>query len=387
MLSALQQTSRVALALAAVVVAGAATWKLACIDWHPDCRDRIRKSAEPADSTRWREILADRPLDGAAFRGLGDRAAAAGDKEAAAGFYLTAARRDPRDPLVRTRLIDLYLAGGDLEAAVLHLDALLRISPEAGNPLLRRILGWIGNETLQTALVRRLALDPPWRESLPAALATTSAPTHAQDLLALLGTQSSLRPAEVALWASLLEQMDRPADARNAWSAALPIELRPLDGLVFDGGFESAGGPEPYGWRLQSPVGAVVGVDTSQGAQGGSSLVLLFDGRAVDFSGVSQDLVLPAGRYQLEVLADLALAGSTRPFAWTVACRGTGAQIARLELPPRSPGWTGYSALFEVPSSCPRQRLALVHEGRNITERRLSGRMAFDAIELQELQL
>lgn len=384
MLIDLQKIFRMALTVVAVTAASAATWRLARVDWDVDHQDRPKEDAAPADVMRSRELLSDRPLDGAAFRALGDMAASAGDDPAAAGFYLTAVRREPRDPLVRVKLIDLYLAGGDVTAAVHHLDALLRISPDVGDPLLRRVLGSIDKATLRNALASRLALDPPWRELLPGALAKTSDLESAEELLALLSTRSSLRPPEMALRASLLEKLDRPMDARYVWGAALPTELQPLDGLIFDGGFEFGEGPEPYGWRLRSPVGAAVGLDTSRRAQGRSSLVLLFDGRVVDFSGVSQDIVLKQGEYRLKLLADLALTGSNRSFAWTVACRGTSVQIARLELPAHTQGWKSFSALFEVPPACPTQRLALVHEGRNITERRLSGRMAFDAIDLQD---
>ena len=85
MLTGLLKASRIASILAAVVVAGLATWELARVDWALDSRDRMGESTVPADAMHWRERLGDRPLDGAAFRGLGDRAAAAGDEEAAAG--------------------------------------------------------------------------------------------------------------------------------------------------------------------------------------------------------------------------------------------------------------------------------------------------------------
>lgn len=381
----LQKIFRMALTLVVVTASGAATWQLARVDWGLDHHELPGEDAKPTDVIRSRQVLYDRPLDGAAFRALGDRSSTAGDQTGAAAFYRTAARREPRDPRARVNLINLHLAGGDATAAVLHLDALLRISPDIGNPLLRSVLGSRNNAALRDALASRLALDPPWRELLPSALVTTSDVASAEELLALLSTRSSLRPSEVALHASLLEQMGRPMDARSAWAEALPTGLQPLDGLIFDGGFEFGEGPEPYGWRLRSPVGAAVGLDTSHPARGRSSLVLLFEGRVVDFSGVSQDLVLRPGPYRLNLVADLALSGSNRPFTWTVACRGTDVRLARVALPARTHDWKEFTALFEVPPSCPAQRLALAHEGRNVSERRLSGRMAFDSMELEAL--
>jgi len=382
----IQKIFRIALTLVVVAATTAATWQLARVDWDLDHQERHGQDAGPSDLMRLRQLLGDRPLDGGAFRALGDMWATSGDEAVAAGFYRTAARREPRDPRVRVKLINFYLARGDASAAVHDLDALLRISPDIGNPLLRRVLGSHNDATLRNALANRLALDPPWRELLPIALAATPDRASAEELLAVLSTRSPLRPSEVALRVSLLEQMDRPSDARNVWGYALSSELQPLNGLVFDGGFEFGEGPEPYGWQLRSPVGAAVGLDTSRPAQGNSSLALLFEGRVVDFSGVFQDIVLEPGLYRLDVLAEVALVESNRPFAWTVACRGTGRRIARLDLPARTHEWKSFTTLFEVPPSCPTQRLALVHEGRSFSERRLSGRMAFDAIEIHELQ-
>lgn len=375
---------RIAMAVVAMAAAGSATWGLA----RSGATSRLAAAegggaghASAADAVA---VLGERPLSGAPFLLLGDQAIAAGHAEAAEAFYLIAARREPRNAHVRVKLVNLYVAAGDAASAAQHLDALLRISPGTGAPLLLRMLPSIDDEAVRDALASRLATDPPWRDTVPAALATAAGPAAAEALLANLGERAPLRPAEVALRASLLEQAGRAADARDFWRDALPAELRTLDGLVFDGGFEHGEGPEPYGWRLSSPIGAAVGRDTSLRAQGSSALVLLFDGRVVDFAGVSQDIVLKPGRYELNLLADLDLEVGARPFAWRIACRGTATQVARLALPARTSGWQRFSTRFEVPPACPMQQLELVHEGRNLAERRLAGRMAFDALRIEE---
>lgn len=374
---------RIALAVVAMTAAGTAAWGLA--RHGPDSL-----SAAPGGSGTARAgpghgaaVFGERPLDGGAFLALGDAEVAMGSLEAAESFYLIAARREPRNALVRVKLVTLYLEAGDAASAAHHLDALLRVSPETGAPLLLRMLSSIDEAAARNALASRLATDPPWRDTVPAALVTAARPADAEALLATLGELAPMRPAEVALRATLLEQAGRASDARAFWRGALPADLRTLDGLVFDGGFEHGEGPEPYGWRLKSPIGAAVGRDASLRAQGNSALALLFDGRVVEFSGVSQDVVLQPGLYELHVLADIELEAAARPFAWSISCRGTNAPVARLPLPARTNGWQPFSTRFEVPPACPTQLLALVHEGRNLTERRLAGRMAFDALRIE----
>ena len=376
---------RLLLTVVVMAAAGAATWRVARVDWDLGYARRGGADADAGGASRARERLTEQPLDGAAFRALGERSAAQGDSAAALDFFQTAVRRDPRDPLVRIQLINIYLARADEPAALQHLDALLRISPAIGDPVLRRLVSPMASAAFSAALAKRVAEDPPWRELLPAALAASTDIASAEHLLADLGGRSRFRAPEVALRASLLERMARPRAARQVWRAGLPAELKDLDGLVFDGGFESGEGPQPYGWQWRSVASAVAGVDTSQPAEGRSALTLEFDGRIVDVFSVSQDLVLGPGLYRMDLQADIALDNAGRGFAWIVGCRDSSIQMARLQVPARTQGWQRFSVSFDVSPLCPRQRLELVNEGRNPGERRPSGRMAFDGVRIREM--
>lgn len=331
-------------------------------------------------------VLRDRPMEGAAFRWLGAAADAEGDGQRAAGFYAAALRNDPRDIKARAWLLARCLDRGEMVQAVDHLDALMRTSPDAGQAQLQAVMARTGDRRLRTALVGVLAQDPPWRDLFPGALAADDEPARAEALLAALSSRG-LRPAEVSLRASLLQTTGRPAQARAAWSAGLSLAQKSFDGSIFDPGFELGPGPEPFGWRYSSSPEVLVGLDPSRAAQGRSSLLLVLPGRAVQFSGVSQQLALPPGRYVLQVQADIALEGSGRPFAWLLACGEAegDSQLGHLALPRRTAGWQVFSLAFEVPASCPMQSLKLVHEGRNLAERTLSGQIAFDAMSLRRV--
>lgn len=393
----LQAGSALRLFLLVVVVSSAiaAMWQLARVDaglgpaLGPD-RLVAQYQPSPGDATSAKRaaiaVLRDRPMEGAAFRWLGAAADAQGDDVRANGFYATALRLDPRDIGARAWLLRRCLARGDMARAANHLDALMRTSPEAGRPQLQAVIAGTGDNRLRAALVGVLAQDPPWRDLFPGALAADRDPVRAEALLAALSSRG-LRPAELSLRASLLQTTGRPAQARAAWSAGLSGVQKPFDGSIFDAGFELGPGPEPYGWRYVSSPEVLVGLDPSHAAQGRSSLLLVLPGRAVQFSGVSQQLTLPPGRYVLQVQADIALEGSGRPFAWLLACgNDEGDQrLGHLALPKRTSGWQLFSLAFEVQSSCPTQSLKLVHEGRNLAERTLSGQIAIDAMRLRRV--
>ncbi|CAN5214595.1 hypothetical protein BH11PSE14_BH11PSE14_02820 [soil metagenome] len=320
------------------------------------------------------------PVDGSAFRVLGVAAQAEGDHSSAMRLYGIAMRRNPRDARTRLWLADAALARGEIDSAMRNLDAALRVDPDRSEPMLRRVLRSLANPAIRKALGARLVDEPAWRDRLPALLVGAD-PGVAQQLLAELSVRP-LRPAELESRISLLETLGRPTEARAAWSAALPASARLLDGRVFDGGFESGEGPEPYGWRLPSSPEVLVGLEASSVAQGRSALWVLVQGREIVLPDVSQRLVLAAGSYSLSVQANGMLTGSGRGFAWELSCRDDSLQLAKLALPKQSAGWQSFAVQLTVPPDCPMQILRLVHEGRNLSERSLTGRLGIDAIKI-----
>ncbi|MBC7656193.1 MAG: hypothetical protein H7147_03345 [Frankiaceae bacterium] len=385
---------RLLLVVVVVTSVGTTLWKLTRVDaglGPPTGPDRLIAQYEsaPGDTASARRfsiaVLQDRPVEAAAFRWRGAAADAAGDPAGATGFYSVALRLDPRDIRARAWLLDRSLQRGEMSQAANHLDALLRIAPEAGLPTLQAIIARSGDRRLRDALARVLAKDPPWRDLLTSAMASGGDPARSEAMLAALSSHG-LRPAELSARASLLASMGRPAQARAVWSSGLSPAQKPFDGPVFDPGFELGPGPEPFGWRFSSSPEVVVGIDASHAAQGRSSLLLVLQNRAVQFSGVSQQLTLPPGRYVLQVQADIALEGSGRAFAWLLTCGSGEKRMGYLALPKRTSGWQLFSLVFDVQERCPMQMLKLVHEGRNLAERTLSGQLALDAVALTRVR-
>ncbi|RYZ75099.1 MAG: hypothetical protein EOP91_00130 [Lysobacteraceae bacterium] len=385
---------RTLLAAAAVLAMLGLALQLGRIDaglGRPSGPERLLKSLDaspgisPEDAATARRILADRPLDGSAYRVLAQVAGQSGQATEAGQAYRTAVARWPRDRVARAALAEQAFLAGDIETGLEHVDALLRLAPASRAEMLGVLMPALGDPRLRQGLAARLAADPPWRGALPAALtAEDTDPAAAEALLAALAARQALPPAEMQARIVVLDRLGRAGQARQLWVDGLAAEDRAVAGLVHDGGFERPALSGGYAWQYQVPAGVGLGHDQAQPFAGKASLALEFGGRAVQFSGVRQVLALAPGRYRLQLAARNQV-DSTRPFLWRIGCNGQpGAPLAELEVPP-SPQWQTLAAAFEVPAACTAQTLQLLHPARSMSERQLRGSLAFDAVEIAPL--
>ena len=326
-------------------------------------------------------VLHDRPVEGAAYRVLADLQAQAGHDAAATKLFAIAAARWPRERQARAQLAARALRRGDIDTALTHYDALLRVAPGARTRLLATLMPLLDEARVRDGLVKRLAIDPPWRAALPGVLrADTTDPRAAEALLAQLAGRLAPSDAELQTRLALLEKFGQAAQARRIWLATVDATGAGRAGSVgtaiFDGGFEHPGISGGYGWRLDAPAGTSIGHDTSDAVQGDQALVIAFEGRATAFAGVRQRLALATGRHRF-AYRSRNQTETVRPFAWRIAC--TDAVRTLLESGvPAEPGWQTTTAEFDVPADCPRQELELRHLGRSLAERRVSGLLYLD---------
>lgn len=332
------------------------------------------------DHARLQAALHDRPIDGRAYRVLAQASAANGDDATAARLLHIAVARAPRDHVARALLAERAFAGGGLAAGMEHIDAVLRVAPHAHRDILALLVPQLADGAFRAAFAERVALDPPWRGALPAALrAEGSDPEAAEALLADLAARTPLTQAEQHTRILLLDTLGQSPRARASWLATLPPEARDAAGFVFDGGFEHPGIEGGYGWQFDAPAGSGIALEQADAFEGDASLSIRFDGRAVQFAGVRQRLALAPGNYRLSSASRLRV-DTARPFAWRITCHA-GARLAELRLPERA-DWHSASANFSVPAGCPGQVLQLLHLGRSLAERRLSGTLALDAVRI-----
>jgi hypothetical protein len=377
--------ARIALAALAALAFGHGALRLAQVDGGlgpARGADRLlaRIDADPqasaANAADARRMLAARPIDGRAFRVL---AHAPGSD--AGALLAIAVRRAPRDRIARAESADRAFAAGDIDGAMAQVDALLRVAPRLGVPMLQHLLPLSADARVRAALLARLADDPPWRGALPRALAAGEAdPALALALLDALAASKPLPERERAVQVALLRRSGWAGQARAAWLAALPAAARdPQSRWLYDGGFEhefDAGGG--YGWRVARVPGADPGFDAGAPLQGRRSLAVDFAGRAISGFRLAQWLALPPGDYRLQAALDDAT-DSERPFRWRLACSG-GPTLLELDSTPGRRGWQRLAAGFAVPAGCPGQELWLEQAGRSLEERRFEGRLRLDAV-------
>ncbi len=352
--------------------------------------DRLIKALDDSDpsggvpdhaATNARKALATRPIDGRAYRVLGQLAMEEGDDARAGDLLGIAAERWPRDRMAQALLAQRAFADNDSAAAVMHLDALLRVAPDIRPAMFAEMVGLLEFPEFRSALIDRMAVDPPWRAALVRTLrASDTPPAPALAFLEELASRQALKDDELQTRVALLGRAGQPQQAREAWLASVDPAAHNAADLVFDGGFEHSEVDGGYGWQMRPAAGLAIGADISNPHSGDHSLAITFHGRAVQFANLQQSLALPAGTYRLSASADNRT-GSSRPFVLQLACDSAKTPIAELPLP-QSPGWQMAEASFSVTASCPAQRLVLRHTGRNAAERQIRGTVYVDDIQI-----
>ncbi|WP_228481973.1 hypothetical protein [Lysobacter sp. H21R4] len=347
------------------------------VDDHADPATGLPENA----ATSARKALTMRPIDGRAYRVLGQVAMATGDDAGAGKLLGIATERWPRDRMAQALLAQRALVDNDSVAAVTHLDALLRVAPDIRAPVFAQMLTLLEFPEFRAALIDRVGMDPPWRAALVRTLrAGDTPPGPALAMLDELATRHPLKDDELQARVALLARGGSPQVARAAWISSLDPAVRGAAKPVFDGGFEHPDISEGFAWQIRSMPGVVIGPDAGNPHSGNHSLAIAFSGRAVQFAHVRQPLALPAGTWRLRASADNRT-GSTRPFVWQLTCEGSKDRVAELALP-QSRGWQTVEGDFAINANCAGQQLLLRHTGRNLTERQMRGTLYVDDVEI-----
>ncbi|GHA72994.1 hypothetical protein GCM10007067_07030 [Lysobacter bugurensis] len=383
---------RIALATLGTAAFAGAAWQVARHDTAlgtPHGADRLiaQIDADPAlapdEPALAREMLRTRPIDGRAYRVLAQHADTPAQRDA---LLAAAVATAPRDALARGLAAERALLLEDFDAALEHVDALMRTAPESRTAVLATLLPHLAVPAIRDAFLKRLAFDPPWRDALARALPDAAVP--ADGALALLDAQAKqLTPSDAELRAriAVLERSGDYAAARAAWVAAQSTNPQgsTTTAHVYDGGFEAPHTEGGYGWRLNPPPGIGVAITAHDAHAGQGALAIRFDGRPVALGGIQQTLALPAGRYTFEAVSTNNV-DTARPFEWQLACSaadGAAVAVMRAALPAQAE-WQRSQATFDIAPACPQQTLRLVHRTRNIAERAVRGTLVVDGIRI-----
>lgn len=265
-------------------------------------RNALAVRADPA-----RLLLAARaartldPLNDAPFLLRGQAALLRGDLASARSNFMRARAMDPRATAGRVGLIETLIRSGDGAGALAQTFALLRLRDDLEGPVMPALL--------------RVALEPHGREAL------VEASRRQPEIAARLLARASAMPGQEQLTAGLLSL---PVTQRDRFAAITAIAARgnyrlayrlwtgrtqAPDHLVDD--FTVRAAPEPFGWTALRDSNATATI-----GEGGSGLAVAITG-TLPVAAAQQVLLLPAGRYLLEIEAQRVSGGT---FEWRLSC-------------------------------------------------------------------
>jgi tetratricopeptide (TPR) repeat protein len=278
-----------------------------------------------------------------------------------------ARRRRSNFPATRLQLASYYARTGRLDDLLVELDTVLRLRPNAIDPVMGELAKLIASADGRRVLAVALARKPVWHKQFVAiARGKNVRPEHALGLLnevRRVDPQGDHRLERQLVMYALLDdgQINR---ARAMWLASMPPQDQSRYELMANSGFRGRPIEPPFGWDFRSSdVGRakIAGSDSPQPHLkveyvGGSSAIL-----------AEQALALRPGRYQFRVLARGERETGSSTVYWSIACGKGGAELVRIT-PPQTPGdFRRHQSPFTVPASrCDGQHIRLHGEAGDV---------------------
>jgi len=333
--------------------------------------------------------LAAQPLDHRAIRLVALVAASRGEMARAEGLMELAIERAPGDVDAHAWLFDQKFALGDIVSALPHLNAILRVQPQAVAQALPAIYAIAAADGGVAAIVSLLSADPPWRRALLAQL-IRNAPDAGRTTLEIFQAMitAGLQPPneEITPFLDRLVRDERYEEAFALWRRWRGRhETRRSRQYIFDGAFAVDPTGAPFEWQLARGAGFRTGFEAASG-ESDRALKLEFTGARVRFQHVNQLLMLPAGQYRLTGRFKTDDFATPRGLRWSVACAGQdGRTLAASDLLREADDWRSFNFSFErPPENCAAQWLTLAIAARIPSEFEISGRIWFDDLEIAE---
>ncbi|WP_395396246.1 hypothetical protein WBP07_20310 (plasmid) [Novosphingobium sp. BL-8A] len=304
--------------------------------------------------------LAQTPYDQAALRGLASADRQNGNATSAHALLTLAGRLGWRDSQTELMLLEDAVRQGDANAAMRHIDALLRRKPDLAPRLMPALHAMATDKVGRNALLVRLESSPPWRKEFFTRIDFIPAQYQAVHETLLSELAKTGKPAgaeEISSYVAALARQGEVGRARKLWTTL--TDTKP--GLVLDPEFErfdpgsSVPAPSPFEWNASRLPGTELRITVEAGTPSSRDLVVDTDGSAHG-TVLAQALVLKPGRYRLFVATPSTTVLAAGGLKWTVRCLpgsktiSTGGAAVAL----------GWQSDFEVPAmGCAVQRLSL----------------------------
>ena len=329
--------------------------------------------------------LQSRPLNADAMSLIARLADARGQTGQTAQFMETALRLSVRESYAAYWLFEKRLNDGDVAGALKYADILLRTratSMPFVAPKLAKLAQSSENRAHLTAL---LATDPPWRKTFLVRLMAliTDARTPLFQYLELKNAGAPPTTAELAIYLNFLAGKKFHDLAYYTWLQFQPPEMLGKLRPVKNGSFEQAPDGGPFDWTITSRSGVRSTIAPHPTKPGQSVLAIQFRANRAYEPSVRQTLMLAPGSYQLTGHFSSSLLGP-RGLVWRVGCLSGTTLTTTDVMRGATPGWTPFSATFEVPQEdCRVQYLSVALDDSRATERFMSGAIRFDDLSIE----
>lgn len=252
---------------------------------------------------------------------------------------------------------------GDIEATVLHADALLRLQAGANTvfPLLRRVAA---SERGRAALAGRLVSDPPWRSDFLIGLRALTPSGDADHLRLLIGLAHSSSPVirqEFDAFVSHLAAENQAILAQQA-IGELGRQVRHQDGLG-SLALTPADTAGPLDWAAGAPATGALTVEQSRSLTGRLGIHIVTD-QAVDAVALRHTTFLVPGLHMLTwIYKGPASLFANQRLVWRVQCIAGGLDLVAFpSMRSLNHEVTQGTQRIMIPSGCRTQKLSmLVH--------------------------
>jgi hypothetical protein len=176
-------------------------------------------------------------------------------------------------------------------------------------------------------------------------------------------------------------------EANDTWFLSLTPRQMNYSGLLYDGGFESGVFNQGFGWQLSRAKNPRVKPDITYGIKGRKALqVNLRKQSPIDFSHVSQRIMLEPGSYELALRFRTDTLKTTKGLSWRIRCIEGGKEVLGESIPLLgSNPWTSIKVSFEVPETCSVQMLRLEATSRFRHDHFFQGSAWFDDIQINAI--
>ncbi|GHC05750.1 tetratricopeptide repeat protein [Thermomonas carbonis] len=330
-------------------------------------------------------LLACEPVEGRAFRVLGEVAHRQRQPALALQMHLLAARRAPRDIPARAWLAQHYLQKRDFATALMHIDFVLRTTPERTrgiNRILKQLAPLVQDDAFADALAEVLLGDPPWRSQM--LRLAGGFPDANSRIMQTLRLRGDLSQEEYAMWLDGLIAQGRWGEAYARWAsdAVAPGAGLPL---LYNGDFRHPPSDAGFDWRFKVVQGVSLQFSSDTNAQDGMAQ-FQFLGRPIQDVGLHHPLFLFPGRYRLGMRIRARNLHSGMGLQWRIECQGRAGVLADGEPLDGSFEWRESSVEFTVPpAKCPGQVLRLIKPADRT--QRVEGMLWVDDVSIRQFEL